>query len=224
MESSDDVPSGWTAYLPKAEYTISLLVFAWALLPVGFMVMLLLFGRYPEVRFPLSAAALGMLALTYWTGLGQRQSAVREPKMVLAGAMLLIALVTLILIEFLALEEWWWVSFAAVIGVVPMLFVAMSHLAACTSPGLQRACKVNAAISVEALPGWTVHTAVWRQGELGWKVKDDVLSVVYGAMVDDQPMLRFEAFETGTNIPKGAFSEVNWDKILPGSNDPTQEE
>jgi len=224
VESSDDVPSGWVTYLPKAEYTITLLVFAWALLPVGFMVMLLLFGRYPEVRFPLSAATLSMLAFTYWTGLGQRQSAVREPKMLLAGAMLLIALTTLLLIEFLALEEWWWVSFAAVIGVVPMLFVAMSHLAACTSPGLQRACKVNTVISVDALPGWTVHTAVWRQGELGWKVNDDVLSVVYGSMVEDQPMLRFETFQTGSTLPDGAFSDVNWDKVLSASSDRTQEE
>ena len=224
MDSSDDVPPGWTVFQPKAEYTISLLVFAWALLPVGFMAMLLLFGRYPEVRFPLSAAALGMLGLTYWTGLGQRQSAHREPKMALAGAMLLVALALLLLIEFLDLEAWWWVSFAAVIGVVPMLFVAMSHLAACTSPGLQQVCNANAVLSTEALPGWTVHTGVWRQGELGWKRVGDVLSVVHGTMVDDQPTLRFEAFETGVVVPMHAFPNVDWNNVLVGSNGQTEEE
>lgn len=224
MESSDDVPAGWSAYQPKADYTISLLVFAWALLPVGFMFMLLLFDRYPTVRFPLSAATLGMLALTYWTGIGPRQSAIREPKMVLAGAMLVIALGTLVTIEYLSLADWWWVSFAAVIGTVPMLFVAMSHLASCTSPGLQRACEVSQAISVDALPGWTVHTGIWRQGELGWKVSEDVLSVVYGTMVDDQPMLRFEAFVHGHSLPMKAFSSVVWDRVMVGSTTQNEEE
>lgn len=210
MASVEDRPEGWTERPNASNYAITLLVFSWALLPVGFMLMLLLFNRYPEQRFPLSVATYGMLVFTFITGVGQRQSALRDDRVVLSATMLFATGVALVGGRALNLDDLWWVGYAAVLGCVPMLFVAMSHLASCTAPGLERPWQANVPVSATAFPSWTVVSAVWTQGEMMWSKHNGMLCVLYGALDGEQPVLCLEAFAHGTVLPLEAFGEIDW--------------
>ena len=81
-------PPGWVTYDPESDYTITLFAFAWALLPVGFMVMMLLFDRFAQYRLALAGAALGMLCLAFATGATQRKGALKDGRVLLAIAAL----------------------------------------------------------------------------------------------------------------------------------------
>jgi hypothetical protein len=213
MASVEDRPDGWTERASESNFTITLLVFSWALLPVGFMLMLLLFNRYPEQRFPLSVATYGMLVFTFITGVGQRQSALRDDRVFLSATMLFITGVTLVAGRALSLDDLWWVGYAAVLGCVPMLFVAMSHLASCTAPGLERPWQANLPVPATAFPTWRVVSAVWTQGEMMWSKHNGMLCVLYGALENEQPVLRLEAFAHGKVLPLEAFGEIDWDGL-----------
>ena len=212
MASSEEAPHGWVQRPNASNFSVTLLVFSWALLPVGFMVMFLIFNRYPEHRFPLSMATFGMLVLTFITGVGQRQSALRDGRVLLCATMLATTAVTVVGLRVLELDEYWWVSFACVLGCVPMLFVAMSHLSACTAPGLERPWPANVAVPVDCLPGWRVVSATWTQGEMAWSNQHGAVSVLYGAMDDDRPVLRMEAFAHGASLPLTDFGDVDWQR------------
>ena len=85
----EEPPAPWTEVGVDAQYTVTLLAFSWALLPVGFMVMVAIFDRYQTHRLPLAAGALVMLALAFTSGVGQRRSAWFEGRIQLATASLL---------------------------------------------------------------------------------------------------------------------------------------
>ena len=46
----EEPPAPWTEIEVDAQYTVTLLAFSWALLPVGFMVMMAIFDRYQTHR------------------------------------------------------------------------------------------------------------------------------------------------------------------------------
>ena len=82
----DELPDGWAVNEIEQDFTVTLFVFSWALLPVGFMVMMAISTRYAQHRITLATAALVMLVLAFWTGAGQRRSSLHEPRMQLAVA------------------------------------------------------------------------------------------------------------------------------------------
>ena len=142
----EEPPAPWTEVEVDAQYTVTLLAFSWALLPVGFMVMMAIFDRYQTHRLPLAAGALVMLALAFTSGVGQRRSAWYEGRIQLATASLLSTGLVLLLVWWFALEAWWWVPYGLVFGSVATMFVALNHLSRarrprCDAPGpLPRTC------------------------------------------------------------------------------------
>ena len=61
----DDLPDGWKAKEIDQDFTVTLFVFSWALLPVGFMVMMAISSRYAQHRITLATAGLVMLVLAF---------------------------------------------------------------------------------------------------------------------------------------------------------------
>jgi len=210
VDSQSDLPKGWSSSPLSADYTITLLVFSWALLPAAFMVMLVLFGRYPEVRLPLAAATLALFAFTFFTGIGQRQSAMRDGRVFLCATMLTASGLVLATVWLVPLEDWWWAAYAAVLGCVPMLFVAMNHLASSTAPAIERPWYATHRLSAEALPGWRVVSGTWTQGEMAWTMEEGTLLVMAGRLDGEQTRLRIEAFAPGTTFPMALVSKVRW--------------
>ena len=76
----EDLPVPWAEAEGDHNYTVTLFAFAWALLPVGFMVMMALFDRYQQHRLTLASVALLMLVLAFVSGVGQRKSALLESR------------------------------------------------------------------------------------------------------------------------------------------------
>jgi len=224
VESQTDLPKGWSISPLSADYTITLLVFSWALLPAAFMVMLVLFGRYPEVRLTLAAITLALFAFTFFAGIGQRQSAMRDGRVVLCATTLVAAGVVLTVVWFVPLEEWWWAGYAAVLGCVPMLFVAMNHLASSTAPAIERPWYATHRLSADALPGWRVVSGTWTQGEMAWTMEGDTLLVMFGRLDGEQTRLRIEAFAPGPTFPMALVSKVRWKALKVVSATSSEEE
>jgi hypothetical protein len=225
MDVQRELPKRWTSYQPPAEYTITLLVFAWALLPAGFMVMLLAFDRYPSVRTPLALATYGMLLFALFTGVSQRHLAWREPRMSMAVGSFAFTGGLWMLLTWLELTNWWWVTYGLILGCIPLLYVAMNHLASCTSPGMRRSWPSHAVLNPQALPGWTVVQATWAPSLLAWKstAKGEV-ATLFGAINDEQTMLCIEVLTTGNDVPMGLLSEVNWPELQTGQGLESAEE
>ena len=80
----EELPEPWGKVGVEQRFTATLFLFAWALLPVGFMVLMTLFDRFSSYRLPLGAGALVMLCLAFWSGLVQRRSSLLEHRTQLA--------------------------------------------------------------------------------------------------------------------------------------------
>ena len=61
--------------------------------------------------------------------------------------------VLLLLVWQLNLAEWWWTVYGTVFGSVPLMYIALDHLAKCTSQGLSQAWPIERVVPVEALGG-----------------------------------------------------------------------
>ena len=99
----DELRDGWVEAEDEHRYTVTLLAFAWALLPVGFMVLMSLFDRYEQHRLTLAAVALVLLVLAFVSGVGQRKSALLDGRVQLATASLTSAGVLLAMLFALSL-------------------------------------------------------------------------------------------------------------------------
>ena len=64
----EDLPVPWAEADVEHNYTMTLFAFSWALLPVGFMVLMALFDRYEEHRLTLASVAFVMLLFAFATG------------------------------------------------------------------------------------------------------------------------------------------------------------
>ena len=225
MEQDASLPRRWNAYAPAGDYTITLLLFAWALLPAAFMLLLLFFNRYEEHRQTLAMVTYVLLVMVFLSGVGQRYNASRDPRIRLAGVVFLFTLAVWGLTTWLELERWWWVSYGLVLGCVPMLYIAMSHLASCTSLGIRRPWNAQHAVQISALPGWTVKQARWSASLMGWNAPPNgPCCVMFGAVVEGQTMLCFEALTPGSTVPLDAFGDVDWTTLSSEFSDDRAEE
>ena len=179
----EEPPAPWTEVEVDAQFTVTLLAFAWALLPVGFMVMMAIFDRYQTHRLPLAAGALVMLSLAFTSGVGQRRSAWSEGRIQLATASLLSTGLVLVLVWWFALEAWWWVPYGLVFGSVATMFVALNHLSSCTTPTLRCAWPASSNVPAAAFHEWRIQNANWTNGTMGSKhLPDGTVLTLFGSL------------------------------------------
>ena len=130
----EDLPAPWAEASVEHNYTMTLFAFAWALLPVGFMVLMALFDRYEQHRLMLASVSFLMLLFAFSTGVMQRRSAFLEARIQLPVATLVATAASLGLLWGLELGEWWWVSYGLIFGTVATMYVGLDHLASCNAP------------------------------------------------------------------------------------------
>ena len=82
------MPGGWHTAAPKANFTVTLFLFAWALLPIGFMGMMLLFHKFETFRLPIMALSDTLLVITLVSAISQRKGSVYDAKIQLSGFLL----------------------------------------------------------------------------------------------------------------------------------------
>ena len=186
----EEPPAPWAEVEVDAEYTVTLFAFSWALLPVGFMLMMTLFDRYEEHRLPLAAASLLMLVFAFVSGVAQRRSAWSEGRVQLATATLVGAAVSLGLVWGLDLVAWWWVPYGLVFGSVATMFVALNRLASCTSPTVRCAWPAKAHLPLAAFDGWQIQHGAWINGTMGSKrCSDGTVLTLFGRVEDEATYL-----------------------------------
>ena len=215
MSDGPDAGGHWTTYRPTTAYGPTLFLFAWALLPVGFQVLMVAFQRFEAFRFPLAAVAWLMLVVPLVSGTAQRRGAWRTPLVQLTVACYGLAASMLGLTWGLALNEWWWVPYALTFGCVPMLFLAIDHLARCNQPGWERRWDPSVPVpAMDALEGWTLVSARWSPAIMAW-YRNDVgdVAVLYGCK-DDRGVhhLRIEPLMQATPNASSVVA-VRWDVL-----------
>lgn len=189
----DELPDGWVDAEGEHQYTVTLLAFSWALLPVGFMVLMALFDRYEHHRLTLAAVALVLLVLAFISGVGQRKSALLEGRVQLATATLSSAGVLIILLFVLDLGNYWWVVYGLVFGSVATMYVSLNHLASCNAPTYRLPWDVSVPIPSEALTGWRLVNGRWTNGVIATKCTDDgIVLTLHGDLHDGTTFLLFE--------------------------------
>ncbi len=186
----EDLPVPWAEAEGDHNYTVTLFAFAWALLPVGFMVMMALFDRYQQHRLTLASVALLMLVLAFVSGVGQRKSALLESRVQFAAANLASSALVLVLLFALGLEAYWWVAYGLVFGSVATMYVALNHLASCDATSLRLPWSPTDAIPTEALDGWRVVNGRWTNGVLATKrIEDGAVLTLHGVLEDGSTFL-----------------------------------
>jgi len=189
----DELPEAWTESESAHQFTVTLLAFSWALLPVGFMVLMAIFDRYEQHRLTLAAVALSMLPLAFISGVGQRRSALLEPRVQLASATLGSTAVLLALLFFLDLSSYWWVVYGLVFGSVAMMYVGLSHLASCNTPAVQLPWDVSVPFPHDALEGWRVVNGRWVNGVIATKrMERGPVLTLYGLVEGEATFLCLE--------------------------------
>ena len=179
----EDLPVPWAKADVEHNYTMTLFAFSWALLPVGFMVLMALFDRYEEHRLTLASVAFLMLLFAFATGVVQRRSALLEPRIQLAAATLGATAASLGLLWGLDLNEWWWVSYGLVFGTVTTMYVGLDHLASCDAPTYRRPWSATKTLPMDAFVGWRIQHGRWRNGNLGMKrLENGTVLTLFGAL------------------------------------------
>ena len=215
----EDIPDGWTASEVKHDFTITLFAFSWALLPVGFMMVLAITTRYEDHRLTLAAVSWVMLVLAFASGAGQRRSSLHEPKMQLAAVVLATAAGSLALIWGLEMNTWWWVSYGFVFGSVACMYVGLNHLSSCDAPSLGLPWSTSIAVPVEALDGWNMFNGRWTNGRMGTRRFDDgSIATMYGALDGEQPRLCFEVLSPAKLRPATEAWGVDFQRLYDASS------
>ena len=199
--------TGWDSVPPKGDFTATLFLFAWALLPVGFMGMMLLFPKFESLRLPLLGLSEALLLLTFASGLSQRKGSKYDPKVRLTGLLLGVSVVILALLYLAELPQWWWLGYAICIGSVPYLFIALNGLAACDHEVYQRPWDAKDLVPVErCLSGWNVISARWKSGIMASKTIGARTVVMFGSRDEEELLLNIELL-----APKSVgLSEEDW--------------
>ncbi|MEL0182382.1 MAG: hypothetical protein VW872_04865 [Candidatus Poseidoniales archaeon] len=185
----DELPEAWYETEGAHQFTVTLLAFSWALLPVGFMVLMAIFDRYEQHRLTLAAVALSMLVLAFISGVGQRRSALLDPRVQLATATLGSTAALLVLLFMLDLSSYWWVVYGLVFGSVAMMYVSLSHLASCNTPAVRLPWDVSVPIPNNALEGWRVMNGRWVNGVIATSVRLPGYLQVHDGLVDGEATL-----------------------------------
>ncbi len=198
----DDLPDGWTANEIEQDFTVTLFVFSWALLPVGFMVVMAISSRYAQHRITLATVALLMLMLAFWTGAGQRRSSLQEPRMQLAVASLTSSALCLGLLWGLDMETWWWVAYGLIFGTVATMYVALNHLASCNAPALSIPWAAKTPLPLEAMSGWGIQNGRWANGRMGiFRFEREGICTLYGAVDGEVTSLCLEPLLPSGDVP-----------------------
>lgn len=212
MADGPNTDGVWATYRPTTSYGPTLFLFAWALLPVGFQVLMVAFQRFDAFRNPLAALALSLLVVPLVSGTAQRKGAWRTPLVQLSVASYSLAAIMLGLIWGLGLDDWWWVPHGLTFGCVPMLFLALDHLARCNQPGWERPWDPSVPVpALEAMREWTLVSARWSPAIMAWCRNDlgDV-AVMYGCKDDvGHHQLRIEPLMRATAKASEDVG-VNW--------------
>jgi hypothetical protein len=199
------------SYSPESDFSITLFLFAWALMPVGFMCMLLAFHRYESYRFAVAATSLGLLLLAYTSGITQRVGASRDRKVQLTVGVLSLATLSVLGVWFFGLEEWWWVSYGLIIGSVPMMYVSLDALSGSNAEGWKVAWPVATHVPEAHLSTWRILSARWKTGLMAWTYLDEgQIAVLYGAKDEDVTSLHYEVLCSTETQPKKAASGLNF--------------
>lgn len=218
MGEGPDCNGLWEPYRPETSYGPTMLLFSWALLPVGFQLLMMLFQRFEPFRMPLSLLALVLLIIPLSTGLNQRRGSVRTSAAQLAMTGFAMTGFFLITIWALNLNEWWWVPYGLTIGCVPLMFFALDGLARSNQPGWQRPWEPSTSVPImEAVPSWNISTARWSPSIMAWvRNVNGHVAVLYGHR-DEQGrhLLRIEPLMPLEEGAEHAF-EVHWQAL----NDP----
>ena len=189
----DGLPEAWSESESAHQFTVTLLAFSWALLPVGFMVLMAIFDRYEQHRLTLAAVALAMLVLAFISGVGQRRSALLDSRVQLATATLGSTAVLLGLSFLLDLSSYWWVVYGLVFGSVAMMYVSLSHLASCNTPAVRLPWDVSVPMPNDALEGWRVVNGRWVNGVIATKrMEQGPVLTLYGLVEDEATLLCLE--------------------------------
>lgn len=179
----EDLPAPWAEAKVEHNYTMTLFAFSWALLPVGFMVLMALFDRYQEHRLMLASVAFLMLLFAFATGVMQRRSALLEPRIQLAVATLVATAASLGLLWGLDLDGWWWVSYGLIFGTVTTMYVGLDHLASCDAVAYRLPWSATKALPLDAFEGWRLQQGRWANGTLATKrLENGTVLTLYGVL------------------------------------------
>lgn len=186
----EDLPAPWAEASVEHNYTMTLFAFAWALLPVGFMVLMALFDRYEQHRLMLASVSFLMLLFAFSTGVMQRRSAFLEPRIQLPVATLVATAASLGLLWGLELGEWWWVSYGLIFGTVATMYVGLDHLASCNAPTYRLPWPAAEALPLDAFQGWQLQQGRWVNGNLGTKrLANGTVITLFGTLEDGSTYL-----------------------------------
>ena len=215
----DDLPDGWTATEVKQDFTVTLFLFSWALLPVGFMPLLAFTTRFATYRLFLAAVALLMLLLAFSVGAGQRRSSLREPRTQLALSSLASTALSIGVLWALDMEAWWWVSYGLVFGSVATMYVSLNHLSSCNAPVLQTPWSVNTPLPQKALEGWAIQEGKWTNGRMAMFTFDDgALCTMFGSVEGDTTYLCLEPLASVSSMPAISEWGVDFDAFHAASS------
>lgn len=201
--SVEDLPAPWAEVDVEHNYTMTLFAFSWALLPVGFMVLMALFDRYEQHRITLAVVSFLMLAFAFATGVLQRRSSLLEPRIQLALTTLGATAASLGLLWGLELTGWWWVSYGLVFGTVTTMYVGLDHLASCNAPAYRLPWQATLPLPLDAFNGWRLQQGRWANGVLGTKRLDDgTVITLFGALEDDSAYLFVDRLCPASSSPE----------------------
>ena len=199
----EEFPEPWGKVGVEQRFTATLFLFAWALLPVGFMVLMTLFDRFASYRLPLGAGALAMLCLAFWSGLVQRRSSLLEHRTQLAIGTLGSATFSLLLLYTLDLDDWWWVLYGFVFGSVFTMYVSLAHLASCDAPTLRLPWTPSSPLPLDKFEHWNVERGQWVNGKMGVKrLSSGTLLTLFGEVEETRTYLCIDALSPAESQPK----------------------
>lgn len=224
MSVGEKMPGGWHTAAPKANFTVTLFLFAWALLPIGFMGMMLLFHKFETFRLPIMALSDALLVLTLASAISQRKGSFYDAKIQLSGFLLGISILLLTLLYVADLRQWWWIAYAFCIGSVPYLFISLNAMAGWDHDVHQLPWDAKMMVPVDAcFSDWNVVSTRWSTSIMAWKKIGRITGVLYGGKQEDELHLNLELLTTKDHVFSDEELGVHWSHFNP-QNTPSQSE
>jgi len=206
--------SGWKVTSPEANFTVTLFLFAWSLLPIGFMSIMLVFHKFEDFRLPIMALSEALLLSAFVSGLSQRKGSIYDVNMQLSGVLISISVVFLAILYLGELEHWWWIGYAFCIGSVPYLFVSLSAMAGWSHPAYQIPWEAKAMVPIdECLTDWNIVTARWSSGIMAWKKLQRATAIMYGGKNEDELHLNVEILASQSQEFSDEELGIHWSRF-----------